>query len=139
MPPSTLDLDQGGILGRKRMRSTHDATLALLLVGGIVVFGWFIGVMRLWKATIWTTPEKILGTMIVPGGIAPALWIIFRRNPVLGHCFAGSASSQCGTIYSGPSWWAVLGVAMLFVLPIAMTAYLHVTANRRNRSMLQEH
>jgi len=47
------------------------AALILLLVGGIIlpVVGWFIGVILLWSSRVWTTGEKLAGTLLFPGGL----------------------------------------------------------------------
>jgi uncharacterized membrane protein len=47
------------------------AALILLLVGGIIlpVIGWFIGVILLWSSRVWTTGEKLAGTLLFPGGL----------------------------------------------------------------------
>ena len=46
--------------------------LVLLLVGGFIGpgFGWIAGVVMLWISKVWTTRDKIVGTMFVPGGLA---------------------------------------------------------------------
>lgn len=52
------------------------AAVLFLLLGGIVipVLGWFIGVVLLWMSPRWTTRDKLLGTLVWPGGLlAPAL------------------------------------------------------------------
>jgi hypothetical protein len=50
-----------------------------LLLGGIVipVLGWFIGVVLLWMSPRWTAKDKLLGTLVWPGGLlAPALLVV---------------------------------------------------------------
>ena len=49
--------------------------LILLLVGGIVlpVVGWFVGVVLLWVSDAWSTREKLVGTFVIPGGLATPL------------------------------------------------------------------
>jgi len=52
------------------------AAVLFLLLGGIVipVLGWFIGVVLLWMSPRWTARDKLLGTLVWPGGLlAPAL------------------------------------------------------------------
>src|SRR4051795_3088870 len=53
-------------------------TLALVLlpVGGVIipVVGWVAGVILLWVSDVWTTRDKILGTTVVPGGLAFPLY-----------------------------------------------------------------
>jgi uncharacterized membrane protein len=52
------------------------AAVLFLLLGGIVipVLGWFVGVVLLWMSPRWTARDKLLGTLVWPGGLlAPAL------------------------------------------------------------------
>jgi hypothetical protein len=107
--------------------------LVLLLVGGVVLplIGWVIGVVLLWISDAWNTREKVIGTFVVPGGLALPLGLTL---------FAGYTESCTGppggpvTCTGGPSTIAqVLGailVVVLFVAPIASTAFL---AHRRSR------
>lgn len=48
------------------------AALVLLPIGGIVVpvLGWFVGVALLWTSQRWSVRDKLLGTLVVPGGLA---------------------------------------------------------------------
>jgi uncharacterized membrane protein len=55
------------------------AAVLFLLLGGIVipVLGWFIGVVLLWMSPRWTARDKLLGTLVWPGGLlAPALLLV---------------------------------------------------------------
>ena len=55
------------------------AAVLFLLLGGIVipVLGWFIGVVLLWMSPRWTSKDKLLGTLVWPGGLlAPALLVV---------------------------------------------------------------
>lgn len=55
------------------------AAVLFLLLGGIVipVLGWFIGVVLLWMSPRWTAKDKLLGTLVWPGGLlAPALLVV---------------------------------------------------------------
>lgn len=46
--------------------------IVLLLVGGIVVpvLGWLVGVALLWSSPVWTRRDRLIGTLVVPGGLA---------------------------------------------------------------------
>ena len=106
------------------------AALILLPIGGVVlpVLGWLVGVVLLWVSDAWNTRDKVLGTLIVPGGLLVPL----------GFLFLGSSESGCVEITSGggPTTartcsyesgtdWALLALVIFFVLaPLAMTAYL---------------
>ncbi len=53
----------------RRLRVRDVATLLLLPFGGFLfVVGWFLGVVLLWSSDRWRTPEKWLGTMVIPFG-----------------------------------------------------------------------
>ncbi|GAA1231622.1 HAAS signaling domain-containing protein [Oryzihumus leptocrescens] len=57
--------------GEVRPGLLHEyATVATLLLGSILlpVIGWLCGVALLWTSRQWTTREKLLGTLVVPGG-----------------------------------------------------------------------
>jgi hypothetical protein len=60
---------------RRETRWLEVCALVLLLVGGIVVpvVGWLVGVVLLWVSDAWTAREKLVGTLVVPGGLLPAL------------------------------------------------------------------
>jgi hypothetical protein len=64
---------------RPDRRGTHEwAAIFLLLFGGfILVFGWIAGVILLWSSRAWNTRDKVIGTLIVPGGLASALIVGF--------------------------------------------------------------
>jgi hypothetical protein len=53
--------------------------LVLLPIGGIVVpiLGWVAGVILLWSSRLWTTREKVLGTLLFPGGLLIPLYLFF--------------------------------------------------------------
>jgi hypothetical protein len=62
------------------------ATLFLLPVGGLIVpvVGWLVGVVLLWQSDAWTRREKLIGTLVVPGGLlAPfALLTLLTGSPI---------------------------------------------------------
>jgi hypothetical protein len=55
---------------RQRSRGLEIAAVILLPIGGLLipVVGWFIGVILLWSSRVWTTGEKLAGTLLFPGG-----------------------------------------------------------------------
>jgi hypothetical protein len=63
----------------------ENLVIALLLVGGFVfAFGWLIGVVLLWLSGAWTIREKLVGTLVVPGGLAFALMAGLRTGLATG-------------------------------------------------------
>jgi hypothetical protein len=50
------------------------AAIFLLLFGGFLFFvGWIVGLVLLWSSRAWNTRDKLIGTLIVPGGLATVL------------------------------------------------------------------
>jgi hypothetical protein len=63
-------LDRLGVPAR-RVGNQEWAAIILLLIGGFVfLVGWIAGVVLLWGSRAWTTGEKLIGTLVVPGGLA---------------------------------------------------------------------
>lgn len=87
--------------------------LALLLVGGVVVpvLGWLVGVVLLWISSRWTVGDKLLGTLVLPGGLLPLV--------ALG-VLAVNVSQPAG----------LLIVSVLAAAPIASVTYLGVRLRR---------
>jgi uncharacterized membrane protein len=56
----------------RRGHTLEWIAIALLLVGGFIipVFGWFAGVVLLWISNVWSVGDKLLGTLVFPGGLA---------------------------------------------------------------------
>jgi uncharacterized membrane protein len=54
-----------------RIGAMEVVTVLLLLLGGLVipVLGWFAGVVLLWVSPRWTRKDKVLATLIWPGGL----------------------------------------------------------------------
>jgi hypothetical protein len=118
----------------RKSRGLEVATLVLLLVGGVVVpiLGWLVGVVLLWASEVWTTREKLIGTLVVPGGLALPLFLLAMG------AYSESCSAVVGepvTCTGGPSQaMQVVGaiiVIALFLAPLVTTVYL---ARRVRRS-----
>jgi uncharacterized membrane protein len=127
---------------RARMATRDLAAVILLLVGGLVLplVGWVIGVVLLWSSTAWRTKDKLIGTLLVPGGLLTTL--LFFGVGV----FAVSSTSECSSTSpataspamhcttSGPGWGAhalllVLGIVSV-VGPFFSMVWLIRTARR---------
>ena len=121
------------------------AALVMLLVGGVVVpiVGWLVGVVLLWASAVWTTRDKILGTLVVPGGLGLALFLAFvpaytescseELDPETGVPIPGTRVCEGGA----PAAVEILGpilFVLLLVAPLAMVAYLAVRMRRAEAS-----
>ena len=79
-----------------------------LLVGGFVfVIGWFVGLVLLWVSDAWTTGEKLVGTLIVPGGLATTFFVLTGVGTGSGEVCVGQSDPATGAIVEtctgGPS------------------------------------
>ncbi len=99
---------------------------------------WPIGVILLWTSTAWNTRDKLIGTLVPPGG--------YFGVAVLYAAGVGSYTSSAGCMqppngppictYSGPPGWLVVsgtivGIVVL-VLPILTAIYLGLRLRQRN-------
>jgi uncharacterized membrane protein len=114
-----------------RPRWTDVAAIPLLLVGGFIppVLGWIVGVVLLWISDVWSTRDKIIGTLVVPGGLALPLGLTFIASnaPVscevapgtneFGPCVAATSSTMAGALE-----WIVL--VFLVIAPIVVAVHL---------------
>ncbi len=59
-------------------RPRDVATIVLLLLGGFLFgVGWLIGLVLLWSSRTWTSAQRWLGTLLVPGGLATGFMLSF--------------------------------------------------------------
>jgi hypothetical protein len=108
-------------------RGVHEwAAIFLLLFGGFLFFvGWVAGLILLWSSRAWSARDKVIGTLIVPGGLAtilPAMLLVGTTqectsfNGRVQHCTPGPS-----TIHQIISF-ALL--AFLVLGPICTSVYL---------------
>jgi hypothetical protein len=114
-----------------RCGPTEWVAIILLLLGGFIFgVGWLVGLILLWNSRAWTTRDKLVGTLIVPGGLAISLPIglFLLGTPVKSLCrgIAGGPQ-QCTTMPGQSTASPILGIAVLAILvlaPIATSVYL---------------
>jgi hypothetical protein len=111
-------------------RGTREwAAIFLLLFGGFVVgIGWVAGLVLLWSSRAWTTREKWIGTLVVPGGLVAGLFVgRFEFDaPTRMRCYGFVGGVHHCTAANGPAP-TILGVAifsLLVLAPIATSVYL---------------
>jgi hypothetical protein len=124
---------------RPRGSGWDVVALIMLPIGGVIlpVIGWFIGLVLLWTSDTWTTREKLLGTFVIPGGLAVPIYLGLTATTT-GACV--SESGQAPVCEGGRSLAAsILVIALmifLVVAPIVTTAFL---ARRRARAVVLAH
>jgi len=107
------------------MGALEIAAVIALLVGGIVipVAGWVVGVVLLWMSPVWRTRDKLLATLVWPGGLAAPILALF----VLGAGAFFTVGSTCTSVGSTtnctpapiPPWLAITLAVVILVASIA--------------------
>jgi HAAS len=104
------------------------AAVILLPIGGILipVIGWIIGLLLLWSSPVWTSRDKWIGSLIIPGGLMLPFELFFFSTT---EC---SGSDPCGP--SGLESAAItVGFALAVAAPIVTAIYLARRANTLSR------
>jgi hypothetical protein len=120
---------------RRAGQATPDAGSGsrLLEIAAVVLTPllWPIGVILLWTSTAWDTRDKVIGTLVPPGGyFGVAVILTSLRRASGGSCTTssdtfGNVSSSCTTY--GPPRWVLLAVTLvLLLLPLCTATYLAV-------------
>lgn len=104
-----------------------------------MIVGWLAGLGLLWASRAWTVREKLVGTLVVPFGLAAAIpaLLVFSEMVSCGDPSPGqSLEPGCTAAYSLPQrvvWGAILGVCI--VGPVFTTIFL---ARRMKRPLPSE-
>jgi formate hydrogenlyase subunit 3/multisubunit Na+/H+ antiporter MnhD subunit len=105
-----------------KQRSGREwATVALLPLV------WVVGVVLLWRSRAWTPRDKLIGTLVVPGGLAYVIYVAVDAVLLLtGGCEPPEEGCSVA-IYIDPV--SALMLAALTVLPLASAIYLAIRAD----------
>jgi hypothetical protein len=105
----------------RRVGAFEVVTVILLLIGGIVlpVLGWVIGAVLLWASGRWTVRDKVIGTLVVPGGMGVAVWCLLFWSGS-SSCTSDGACQTSGAPVGAGVALAVIGT----VGPIVSAIYL---------------
>lgn len=123
----------GSLPPSPRLAFHELAAILLLMFGGFLVFvGWLAGVFMLWTSDRWTLRDKLIGTLVIPGGYATAAYTLL----------AVSSVQECGgtaghvTCTDGPTTLGTIGQIALSVFVFAgpLAAAFYLTARARQRS-----
>ena len=85
--------ERHGVLERSSWREI--AAVVLLPFGGVVIpiAGWFVGVYFLWSSPVWTVPEKVAATLLLPCGTLFPLLLV-GRSPLYALALAAPLASS---------------------------------------------
>ena len=115
----------------ERRTTTKWAAIGLLLFGGFVfAVGWLAGVILLWSSRAWTTRDKLIGTLVITGGLASSVLLgllaIGAPNKKICRVTPGGVQ-HCTNVAGQGDAASALGVAvfaLLVLAPIATSIYL---------------
>ena len=120
-------------------RGAREAFALVLLVLGIPPFiGWVVGLALLLWSPLWTARQKLLATLVWPGGWFGA-FLFFFALPVGQQSRTACESSITNPVTrctaatsSGPPGWVPIVVAVVFfTLPLVVATYLWREAGER--------
>jgi hypothetical protein len=133
-PEEIIDAEQPHAVAPQDARGTREwAAIILLLFGGFIFgFGWLVGLILLWSSRAWTTLDKWIGTLILPGGLAA---IVLVGLFAFGSSSSSSSGGACYGYANGPIHCtggtsggadivAIAILAILVLAPIATAVYL---------------
>ncbi len=115
------------------------AAVLLLTVGSLLpLVGWAVGVVLLWASRLWRASEKVLGTLVVPGGPGLIFWfgIVFATRACTGSAtrIPGSGTvleSRTCTVAGLPPWLGMSLLVAALVAPLLVGALLYLRARAR--------
>ena len=135
--PIEIAADARDRFGVQERRSNWREVAAIILLpfGGVIipVAGWFVGVFLLWVSDAWTRRDKLIGTLIVPGGLLSPLMLLTIAGISSGSSCSGNAGGRL-TCTGGGGGSHVLLIVLLSALlaaPLSSALYLALRLRRR--------
>ena len=116
-----------GLPAKPTRQATPWLEVIALILLVIPFLGWIVGVVLIWISRIWTTRDKLIGTL---GGMS---WVLAGLGTIMAEAVnlplsASGSDSPVGAPHivesTGPSAIEVILIAAPFVLPIAAAIYL---------------
>lgn len=111
-------------------RGTREWAAVFLLLFGFIAagVGWLVGVVLLWRSRAWTIRDKLIGTLVLPGGVflsALLLLLAFGQAHKMICTRYGTGVAKCTHgVGSGPSTLASIALVLLALTPVASALYL---------------
>jgi hypothetical protein len=105
----------------------------MLLIGGLILplIGWVIGAVLLVTSQVWTSREKVIGLLFVPGGLLPFFLIGTGVTRLCSQSIENGrvVSESCGG--GMPPWLGFVVLGVLAIGPIWSAAFLSIRLSRR--------
>jgi hypothetical protein len=128
---------------RRSIGALDVTAVVLLLVGGLVlpVIGWVIGAVLLWASATWNRREKLLGTLVIPGGLLTPLALLLVGGQTCSYTEvtddATGLVTRSGEVCEGFAFAPWVGIPLtiaLLVAPAIVAAFLVRRASARARA-----
>jgi HAAS len=132
-PEAIVAAEVGDPPPTRRRGVVEWGAIILLLVGGVVipVIGWIVGALLLWISQAWTLRDKIWGTLVLPGGLLPAVWLVFTPASVESCGSGPGGTTSCtGGLSTGQQTFNIAFFVAALVLPFFTAVYLARRAQR---------
>jgi hypothetical protein len=123
-------------------------TVLLLVFGGFFppVLGWIVGVGLLWYSPVWTFRDKLLGTLVWPGGLLTPAFLgltsaqvctttnspgsVTSTQPGEGSGWVPGGAAESCTGFAFPIWLGLPLMVVSLLAPLVMAVYLLRRARR---------
>jgi uncharacterized membrane protein len=133
--PAVIAQEARERFGIRRVKPGIREVLVLILLplgGFLYLIGWAVGAILLATSTVWTSREKVIGLLVVPGGLLPAgLFGLMGGSRLCSEVIENGrvVSETC----SGgmPVWLGWVIIAVLVLGPIWTVFFLLTRMNRR--------
>ena len=133
--PAVIAQEARERFGIRRVKPGIREVLVLILLplgGFLYLIGWAVGAILLATSTVWTNREKVIGLLVLPGGLLPAgLFGLMGGSRLCSEVIENGrvVSETC----SGgmPVWLAWVIIAVLVLGPIWTVFFLLTRMNRR--------
>jgi hypothetical protein len=128
---------------RRSIRALDVTAVVLLLIGGLVlpVVGWVVGVVLLWASGTWNWREKLLGTVVFPGGLLTPFALLLLGGQT---CYSSDVVDEATGVvtrsaevcegFAFAPWLGIPLVLALFVVPAIVAGFLLRRASARARA-----
>jgi hypothetical protein len=129
-PSEIIEAELPESIAPAERRGTREWAAIFLLLFGFVAagVGWVVGVILLWRSRAWTTRDKLIGTLVLPGGLfmTGLLLVLALGRPHKAMCISyGTGVMHCTYGPSGgPSTLGSIALVLLALTPIATAVYL---------------
>jgi hypothetical protein len=121
--------DRFGVQARPARPATPWLEVAAIVLLVIPFLGWVLGAVLVWLSRLWTTRDKLVGTL---GGLS---WVLGGLGTVMAGAGGpvGQPGVEVGT--TGPNPLELILVVAPFVLPVAAAIYLGLRLRRRGGAL----